>query len=87
MDECTYIDGVVFRKNVSHKKAVVHYENMKKNPRILLLSGGIEFQRTDARLSSMETLIEQEDRYMEILVEKIMSLKPGIPNPNPNPNP
>jgi ABC-type Fe3+-hydroxamate transport system substrate-binding protein len=26
----------------------------------------------------MDTLIEQEDKYIEILVEKIMSLKPDI---------
>jgi len=29
------------------------------NPRILLLAGGIDFQRTDARLSSLDTLVEQ----------------------------
>jgi 1-phosphatidylinositol-3-phosphate 5-kinase len=77
MDQCVYVDGVVFRKNVSHKNAVVRFNDMKTSPRILLLAGGIEFQRADARLSSMETLIEQEDKYMEILVERVMSLKPG----------
>ncbi len=74
--ECTYIDGVVFRKNVSHKKMAS--DGTKTNPKILLLAGGIEFQRAEIKLSSMDTLIEQEDKYMEILVEKIMSLKPGI---------
>ena len=73
--ECTYIDGVVFRKNVSHKK--MSGDGTKTDPKILLLAGGIEFQRTEIKLSSMDTLIEQEDKYMEILVEKIMSLKPG----------
>eukprot|EP01033_Poteriospumella_lacustris_P022103 gene22103-16543_t len=50
----------------------------KDNPRILLLAGGIEFQRADMKLSSMDTLIEQEDKHMELLVDKIMSLKPDI---------
>jgi hypothetical protein len=50
----------------------------KVAPRILLISGGIEFQRADNKLSSMDTLIEQEDTYIEILIEKIMSLKPDI---------
>ena len=76
MDENVFIDGVVFRKNVSHKKMM--QEKIKLNPHILLLSGGIDFQRMDTKLSSMDTLIEQEDKYMEILVDKIMSLKPGI---------
>jgi len=76
LDENAYVDGIVFRKNVSHKKMAL--EATKLNPKILLLAGGIEFQRTDTRLSSMDTLIEQEDRYIEILVEKIMSLKPDL---------
>jgi hypothetical protein len=50
---------------------------VKENPRILLLAGGIEFQRADLKLSSMDTLIEQENKFMEILVDKIMSLRPG----------
>lgn len=50
----------------------------KVSPRLILLAGGIEFQRTDTKLSSMDTLIEQEDKYMEILVDKIMSMKPDI---------
>lgn len=75
-NETMYFDGVLFRKNVSHKKMASG--GTKESPRILLLSGGIEFQRTDTKLSSMDTLIEQEDKYMEILVEKIMSLRPDI---------
>ena len=62
-----------------HQAPAVPKEKVKsKNPRILLLAGGIDFQRTDARLSSLDTLIEQENRYMEILVEKIMFLRPDI---------
>ena len=48
------------------------------NPRILLLGGGIEFQRSECKFSSLETLIEQEEKYIEILVEKISSLKPDV---------
>ena len=75
MVENLFVDGVVFRKNVSHKKMM--QERNKIDPRILLLSGGIDFQRMDTKLASMDTLIEQEDKYLEILVDKIMSLKPG----------
>ena len=75
MGESTFIDGVVFRKTVAHKKMM--YDKNDFNPKILLLSGGIDFQRMDTKLSSLETLFEQESKYMEILVEKIMSLKPG----------
>jgi 1-phosphatidylinositol-3-phosphate 5-kinase len=76
VSESVYIDGVVFRKNVSHKKMGANAS--RTNPRILLISEGIEFQRADMKLSSMDTLIEQEDKHMELAVQKIMSLKPDI---------
>ncbi len=34
-------------------------EREVERPRILLLSGGIEFQRDEGRLSSFDTLLEQ----------------------------
>eukprot|EP00602_Paraphysomonas_sp_CaronLab_P009360 CAMPEP_0185038048 /NCGR_PEP_ID=MMETSP1103-20130426/33223_1 /TAXON_ID=36769 /ORGANISM="Paraphysomonas bandaiensis, Strain Caron Lab Isolate" /LENGTH=1645 /DNA_ID=CAMNT_0027576313 /DNA_START=45 /DNA_END=4979 /DNA_ORIENTATION=+ len=74
LEDNKFVNGVVFRKNVSHKRMGMPREN----PRVLLLGGGIDFQREDHRLSSLDTLIEQEDRYTEILVEKIMTLKPDI---------
>ena len=76
MDETVYVDGVVFRKTVAHKKMLAKTGIM--NPKILILSGGLEFLRIDTKLSSMETLIEQESRYTELLIEKIMMLKPDI---------
>jgi len=72
--ECCYIDGMVFRKDVVHKtmrKAV-------SSPRILLLSGGIDSQRAHSRLASFGTLMEQEQRYTEIIVEKIIRLRPDL---------
>jgi hypothetical protein len=43
-----------------------------------LLSGGIEFTRTENRIASFDTLLEQEDKYIEILVGKILKLKPDV---------
>jgi chaperonin GroEL (HSP60 family) len=74
ISESAYIEGVVFRKNVAHKKMVYN----KENPKLLILSGGIEFHRMDYRLSSLDTLIDQEDKFLEIMVDKIMSLSPDI---------
>lgn len=76
MDENAYIDGVVFRKNVAHKNMIKN--SAKSNPRILLISEGIDFQKSDYKLSSLDTLIEQEDKYFCLMVEKIMYLKPDL---------
>jgi 1-phosphatidylinositol-3-phosphate 5-kinase len=74
VNECCYIDGVVFRKHVVHKRMA----RTCRNPRILLMSGGIEFLRTCSRLASFGTLMEQEQRYTQIMVEKIVRLRPDL---------
>ena len=50
-----------------------------EEPRIMLLSGGIEFSRGQTqRMASLETILEQESKFMEIWVSKIVKLKPDI---------
>jgi hypothetical protein len=73
-DDCAYLSGVVFRKMVSHKRMAKEL----MNPRIMLLSGGIEFTRHENQIASFEALFEQEQKYMEILVGKILKLQPDI---------
>lgn len=72
--DCAYISGILFRKTVSHKRMAKEIVN----PSIMLLSGGIEFTRTENRIASLETLMEQEGKYIEILVGKILKVKPDI---------
>ncbi len=48
------------------------------NPRIMLLSGGIEYTRRENRIASLHTLLEQESKYLQIHVTKITKLKPDI---------
>lgn len=68
------MSGVLFRKTLSHKRTAKEISN----PRIMLLSGGIEFTRTENRIASLDTMLEQEGKYMEILVGKILKLQPDI---------
>ena len=74
VEDSAYMSGVVFHKNVSHKKMATIIPNAK----IMMLSGGIEYTRTENRIASLDTLLEQEERYMEILVTKIFKLKPDV---------
>jgi chaperonin GroEL (HSP60 family) len=55
MEECMYIDGVVFMKNVAHKRM----NTVIPNARILLLRCPLEYHRVENRLSSLETLLTQ----------------------------
>lgn len=75
LQECAYLSGVVFRKSVAHK----HMAHIVELPRIMLLNGGIEFTRNNEhRIASFDTLLEQEDKYTEILVGKIIKVQPTV---------
>lgn len=37
-----------------------------ERPRLLVLSGGIEFQRSERMIACLDTLVEAEERYMEV---------------------
>jgi 1-phosphatidylinositol-3-phosphate 5-kinase len=62
--ESAYVTGVVARKQVAHKKM----RREIKEPRVMLLSGSLQFQRVEHQMTSLDTLIEQERKYLEILV-------------------
>ena len=64
VEDSAYMSGIVFHKNVSHKRMA----RVIPNAKIMMLSGGIEYTRTENRIASLDTLLEQEERYMEILV-------------------
>jgi len=56
MDECSYVDGVVFRKNVAHKAMRTAIEN----PKILLLLGALELlARQLVQLRNLVVFFEQ----------------------------
>jgi TCP-1/cpn60 chaperonin family len=79
LDDCAYVSGILFRKTPRHRamcREVIR-------PRIMVLSGGIDFHSTRSteqqyRMASLETLFEQEDTYLEILVSKILKHKPNV---------
>lgn len=75
VSECEYVEGVVCRKNLAHKNMPSSFAE----PRILVLRDGLEYENaTAAKLSSLETLHEQEYAYTSILVSKILALSPDL---------
>lgn len=72
--ECSYVDGVVTRRNVVHKKMRTEVER----PKIMLLGGALEFQRREGSVQPMQQLLEQEEEYLKILVKKIRVLSPDV---------
>jgi len=74
IQDCQYIDGTVIAGQPAHKK-------MKRrivDPRVLLLSCAIEYDRTGMRFASIDSLRSQETEYLSLQVAKIMSAKPDV---------
>jgi TCP-1/cpn60 chaperonin family len=63
--------GVVFSKNLTHRAMPRDI----KRPRVLLLSGAIEYQK-QARLLTMDSIIPQEAECMRACIRKAAQLKP-----------
>lgn len=71
-----WLAGTLCRKHLSHKLMA----RQVSNPRILLFACGISYDRSAGagKLNSLDTLIEQEKSYMNILVDKITALEPDV---------
>ncbi len=54
--DSSIVNGVVCRKNIAHKRMRRRIENAK----ILLIGGSVEFNRTQSRLASLESVTKQQ---------------------------
>jgi len=69
-----YVQGIVCSKNVAHKKMV----RTIRNPRILLLSFSLEYQRVENQFMSLEPVLSQEREHLRILISRIKDLNPDV---------
>ncbi|XVE74717.1 hypothetical protein DITRI_Ditri12bG0039900 [Diplodiscus trichospermus] len=72
--ESTLVKGVVCTKNIKHKRMTSQY----KNPRLLLLGGALEFQKVPNQLASFNTLLQQENDHLKMIIAKIEALRPNV---------
>ncbi|BFZ53030.1 Mitochondrial distribution and morphology protein 12 [Savitreella phatthalungensis] len=71
---CEFISGAVFTHKLAHKKMAreVH------QPRILLVSFPIEYQRGESQLMSLEPVLAQEKEFLRNLVNRMLALRPNV---------
>ncbi|PIN09518.1 Phosphatidylinositol-4-phosphate 5-kinase [Handroanthus impetiginosus] len=72
--ESKLVKGVVCTKNIKHKRMTSQY----KNTRLLLLAGALEYQRVPNQLASFNTLLQQENDHLKMIVEKIEAHRPNV---------
>ncbi|KAI9321425.1 hypothetical protein BX666DRAFT_975714 [Dichotomocladium elegans] len=71
-----YVKGVMFTKNVAHKKMVRNIPH----PRILILLFPLDYSRAEMenQLMSIQPVIEQEREHIRKLVARIVALRPTL---------
>ncbi|XP_065655744.1 1-phosphatidylinositol 3-phosphate 5-kinase isoform X3 [Hydra vulgaris] len=72
--DCHLINGVVFPKNVSHKRM----NTVFTSPKILMMSCAIEYQRVENKMVSLDPMVLQEHAFLQNFVRRVLDLKPNI---------
>lgn len=81
LSDCKVLDGVMFNKDVTHNKMRRKIEN----PRVLLLDCPLEYKKGESTTSveimneeDFNTLLRQEEEYVENICAQIVAFKPDI---------
>jgi 1-phosphatidylinositol-3-phosphate 5-kinase len=73
--DTAYVSGVIFTKNLALKSMP---RRIFSNPRIVLITFPIEYQRHSQHFMSLQPVIEQEKEYLRIVVNRILALHPQV---------
>lgn len=72
--DTSYISGVVFTKNLALKSM----PRRIMNPRVVLVTFPIEYQRHSQHFMSLQPVIEQEKEFLRVVVQRITNLRPQV---------
>ncbi|KAF9767946.1 hypothetical protein IL306_014825 [Fusarium sp. DS 682] len=72
--DTAYISGVVFTKNLALKSM----PRRITNPRVMLVTFPIEYQRHQQHFMSLQPVIEQEKEFLRVVVQRITNLRPQV---------
>jgi 1-phosphatidylinositol-3-phosphate 5-kinase len=69
-----FVDGAVITKNVAHKAM----SRSQRNPRVMLVTFPLEFQRVEGQYMHFGQVVRQEKEYLTNLAARIAALRPHI---------
>ena len=72
--DTTYVSGVVFTKNLALKSM----PRSVSQPRIVVVTFPIEYQRHQQQLMSLDPVIAQEKEFLQNMVNRIIALRPTL---------
>lgn len=69
-----FVDGAVITKNVAHKRML----RQQRNPRVMLVTFPLEFQRVEGQYMHFGQVVRQEKEYLGNLAARIAALRPHV---------
>jgi 1-phosphatidylinositol-3-phosphate 5-kinase len=72
--DSSYVSGVVFTKNLALKSMARKIQN----PRIMLVTFPLEYQRHQQQFMSLQPVIEQEKEFLRVVVQRISNFRPTV---------
>lgn len=69
-----YVDGAVITKNVAHRNML----QKQRNPRVMLVTFPLEFQRVEGQYVHFGQILLQEKDYLGNLASRIAALRPHV---------
>jgi chaperonin GroEL (HSP60 family) len=72
--KCKYVNGVVIKKGVAHKRM----ERKISNPRMIILANSLGYMRDDDDFIDIDLELRQEETYLQIILRKIEKFKPNL---------
>ena len=74
MSKSKYVNGVVIKKSIAHKRMAWEIQN----PRILLLSNSLGYIKDEMDFLDLATELKQEDSFIQIVMKKIDLVAPNL---------
>jgi chaperonin GroEL (HSP60 family) len=76
LSDVRVIYGTIIQKNITLQKMRTEFTD--RPPRILIIQGNIEVEINTSEFTVMERLVEQKEKAEELLIIKLLSLKPDV---------
>lgn len=76
MEDTKVVDGAILQRNFVHRK--MRNTDFRRPVRYLILEEGIELIGEVARMTTLNRLLEQEDKALELFLAKLLSRRPDV---------
>lgn len=72
--KCRYVNGVVIKKGVAHRRMAPRIDN----PKMIIIANSLGYMKDDEDFVDLEAELRQESTHLKIILDKISHFKPNL---------